>query len=85
MLTTVQAFALASGVLPVFWLARRHTGDERLAFTLSLAYLLYPAVQFGALNDFHPVTLAVPLLLFMIWSLDEDRGVALAGRVRRPR
>ena len=78
MLTTVQAFALASGALPVFWLARKHTGDERVGLTLSFTYLLYPAVQFGALNDFHPVTLAVPLLLFMLWALDEDRLV-LAG------
>ena len=71
-------------MLPVFWLARKHTGDERArGFTLSLTYLLYPAVQFGALNDFHPVTLAVPLLLFMSWALDEDRGRP-GRRVRRP-
>ncbi len=75
LLTTVQAFALASGVLPVYWLARKHAVDERVAFNLSLAYLLYPAVQLSALNDFHPVTLAVPLLLFMVWALDDDRLV----------
>ncbi len=76
MLTTVQALALASGALPVFWLARKHTGDARSACNLALAYLLYPAVQWIAMFDFHPVTLAVPLLLFMVWFLDEDRLVA---------
>jgi uncharacterized membrane protein len=75
LLTTVQALALASGALPVYWLARKHVGDDRAAWALSLAYLLYPAIQWNALNDFHPVTLAIPLLLFMIWFLDEDRLV----------
>ena len=75
LLTTVQAFALAAGALPVFWLARAHTGDRRIALNLAAAYLLFPAVQWGALNDFHPVTLAIPLLLFMVWALDEERLV----------
>jgi uncharacterized membrane protein len=75
LLTTVQALALASGALPVYWLARKHIGDDRGAWALAIAYLLYPAVQWNALNDFHPVTLAIPLLLFMVWFLDEDRLV----------
>ena len=76
MLTTAQALILASGALPVFWLARKHVGDDRAACNLALAYLLFPAVQWIALFDFHPVTLAVPLLLYMIWFLDEDRLLA---------
>ena len=78
MLTTVQALALASGALPVYWLARKHVGDERAAWSLAVAYLLYPAVQWSALNDFHPVTFAIPLLVFMVWYLDEDRLLAAA-------
>ena len=76
LLTTVQALALATGALPVYWLARKHVGDPRAAWSLAIAYLLYPAVQWSALNDFHPVTLAIPLLLFMVWFLDEDRLLA---------
>ena len=60
----------------MFWLARKHIGDDRAACNLALAYLLFPAVQWIALFDFHPVTLAVPLLLYMIWFLDEDRLLA---------
>jgi uncharacterized membrane protein len=30
-------------------------------------------------NDFHPVTLAIPLLLFAIWFLDGDRLIPFAG------
>ena len=75
LLTTVQASAIAIGALPVFWLARKHTGDARPGLCLALGYLLLPAVQWGALNDVHAVTFAIPLLLFCIWFLDEDRPV----------
>jgi uncharacterized membrane protein len=75
MLVTVQAFALASGALPVFWLARKHLGSERAAFGLSLVYLIYPALQWLALDEFHPGALACPLLLYAFWYLDEDRLV----------
>ena len=39
----------------------------------ALAYLLYPATGWLTLNEFHPVALATPLLLFAFWYLDEDR------------
>jgi uncharacterized membrane protein len=75
LLTTLQSVAIATGALPVFWLARKHTGDARAALCLALAYLLLPTVQWQALDDFHPVAFAIPFLLFCIWFLDEDRPV----------
>jgi uncharacterized membrane protein len=76
MLLVVQAVAIALGALPVFWLARKHLGSERTAALFALAYLLYPTVQWLALDDFHPVALACPLLLYGIWYLDEERLLA---------
>jgi uncharacterized membrane protein len=78
MLVTAQAIAIALGALPVFWLARKHLGSERAGLGFALAYLLYPAVQWLTLNEFHPVALACPLLLFAFWYLDEDRLVPFA-------
>jgi len=75
MLVTVQALALASGALPVFWLARKHLGSERAAFGLALVYLIYPPLQWLAVDEFHPGALACPLLLYAFWYLDEDRLV----------
>ena len=74
MLLTVQAGAVALGALPVFWLARKHLASERAALGFALAYLLYPAVQWLTLNEFHPVALATPFLLFALWYLDEGNG-----------
>jgi uncharacterized membrane protein len=77
-LLVAQAVAVALGALPVFWLARKHLGSDRAGAGFALAYLLYPPTQWLTLNEFHPVALACPLLLFAIWYLDEDRLVPFA-------
>ena len=78
MLLTAQALIVAAGAFPVFWLARKHLGSEHAALGFALAYLLYAPVQWLTLDDFHPVALACPLLLFAFWYLDEDRLGAFA-------
>jgi uncharacterized membrane protein len=81
LLVVFQALAVSSGALPVYWLARKHLGSERAAVHFALAYLLYPATQFNAFtvtSSFHAVAIAVPLVLFAIWFLDENRLVPFA-------
>jgi uncharacterized membrane protein len=81
MLLVVQALAVASGALPVYWLARKHLGSERAAAHFAFAYLLFPATQFNALtisSGFHAVSVAVPLILYAIWFLYEERLVLFA-------
>jgi uncharacterized membrane protein len=73
MLLTIQSIAIALGALPVFWLARKHLGSERAALGFALVYLIYPPLQWLALDEFHPGALACPLLLYAFWYLDEDR------------
>jgi uncharacterized membrane protein len=73
MLLVVQSIAIALGAVPVFLLARKHLASERAGAGFALAYLLYPPTQWLALNEFHPVALATPLLLAAFWFLDEDR------------
>ena len=76
LLLTVQALAVALGALPVFWLARKHLRSEGIALGFALAYLVFPATEWMTLNEFHPVALACPLLLYAIWYLDEDQLVS---------
>jgi uncharacterized membrane protein len=78
LLLTTQAVVVAVGALPLYWLAGKYTGSERAALGFSLAYLLYPATDWMTLNEFHPVALACPLLLFAIWYLDEDQLLPFA-------
>jgi uncharacterized membrane protein len=78
LLLVTQAIAVGLGALPVFWLARKHLGSPRAALGFACAYLLYPATDWLALNEFHPVALATPLLLFAFWFLDEERLLPFA-------
>jgi uncharacterized membrane protein len=66
-----QAAALAAGVYPVVRLALKYTGSSLAAALLGGWYLAFPWVLWSAINDVHPVTLAIPLLLYAIWFLDE--------------
>ncbi len=79
MLLVAQAVAVALGALPVFWLARKHLASDRVALGFALAYLIYPPTQWLTLNEFHPVALACPLLLYAIWFLDEGRLLPFAA------
>ena len=80
-LLIIQAVAVASGMVPAFRLGSRYGGRSlgRLAvFWYGLSAAIWHAVAF----DFHPVTLGVPLLMWLIDSADEGRSrivpVALA-------
>jgi uncharacterized membrane protein len=76
-LLVAQAVIVAAGALPAYWLGRRWLGDERLAVAAAAVYLLYPPLQWATLTEFHPVTLAAPLLLFCIWAAEERRYALL--------
>jgi uncharacterized membrane protein len=81
MLVVLEVVAVAAGALPVYWLARKHLSSEFAPACFAFAYLLYPATQSNAIgvgDSFHSVSIAVPLILFAIWFLDEDRLVLFA-------
>lgn len=80
-LLIVQALSVAAGALPVYWLGKKHLASERAGAHLAIAYLILPATQFNAFtpaSGLHAVSFAVPLLLYAIWFLDENRLVPFA-------
>jgi len=78
MLLVAQAVVVAAGAFPVFALARKHLASERAALGFALVYLVLPATQWLTLNEFHPVALACPFLLYAFRYLDDDRLVPFA-------
>ena len=62
-LLILQTAALAMGAIPTYLLARDVLRSTGLALVFALAYLLYPTVEALNLYEFHPVSLATPLLL----------------------
>lgn len=78
LLLVTQAVAVAAGAVPVYLLGRRHLRSDWASAGFAIAYLLHPATQWLVLDDFHPVALATPLLLWGFWFLDSDRLPAFA-------
>ena len=78
MLLVVQAIAVALGALPGLLARAQAPRQDRAGLGFALVYLLYPATEWLTLNEFHPVALACPLLLFAFWYLDEDRLLPFA-------
>jgi uncharacterized membrane protein len=81
LLLTAQAAAVASGAAPVYKLAQKHLRSPRAAAFVAIGYLLFPGTQFNAFsiaNGPHAVSFAIPLILWAIWFLDEERLVPFA-------
>jgi uncharacterized membrane protein len=73
-LLVLQTVALALGAVPLFALALRRLPDLPLVCVgFVVAYLAAPELLGEALWDFHPVTLATPLLLAAFYALDARR------------
>jgi Predicted membrane protein (DUF2079) len=75
-LLVFQTLMLLSGALPVFLLTRRYLPEwPILAALMAAAYLLSPALLGLNIFDFHPVSLATPLLLYAMLALTYKRYV----------
>lgn len=73
MLLVLQAFIVSTGAWPAYRLGTKVTRDPRAGALLAGAYLFYPALGFLVLDEFHPVALATPLLLFAFSYVEENR------------
>jgi uncharacterized membrane protein len=66
-LLVVQSMVLALGAIPVFLIARPILRNGWFALVPALAYLLTPALGWLNLENFHPDSLEVPLVLFALY------------------
>ncbi len=79
LLLVVQTIALALGAVPVYLFAYRQLGSQAKALLFALAYLLYPAMQWANFLEFHPETLATPLLLGALYAQQIERWPLFFG------
>lgn len=77
-LFALQAAACAATAIPVDALARRFTGDARVALTIAVATILTPQLLFASIDDFHSITLcAYPLAVLAIVKAPRRAAVPL--------
>jgi len=72
-LLVFQALWLASGAIPLFLLGRRVLRDEPAALFLATALLAHPSLHGPTFYDFHSVSLAGPLFLWLLFFLESGR------------
>ena len=77
-LLILQAAALGSSVIPLYWLTQRRCGQAAAIF-VSISFLLFPSLHWLNLYDFHQVAFAVPAFLWALERLDRGRRVAAAA------
>ena len=78
----LQAAAVISGVIPLYFIAKENLRKPLMVFPVILAYLLYPPVEFNAALDFHPDHLYIPLMLWAFYFAEKGdywKGIACAG------
>lgn len=63
MLLLLQTFVLAVGSFFVYLIAKEITKNKKFSLLISTCYLIYPALLYSNLYDFHAVTLATTFLL----------------------
>jgi uncharacterized membrane protein len=72
-LLVVQALALAVGAVPAYLLGRMVLRNAWLALIPAFAYLITPALGWLNLENFHPDSFEVPLLLFAFYFMARSR------------
>ncbi len=71
----LQAFALASGVLPLYLICRHRGMRDTWGIFIGLCYLLFGGLWAGIFYDFHEQSLLAPLLLWMLWFAERKKGL----------
>ncbi len=68
-----QAVAVASGIIPVWLLARHFKLSGKAQIAISIIYALYPAISAGCFYDIHENCFLLPLLLWMFYFFEKEK------------
>ncbi len=72
-LIVVEAFTLALGALPVYWIARNRSNSNQIGIFFGIAFLLYPPITWLSFWTFHPEALSITPLLFCWWFASRSK------------
>ncbi len=72
-----QAVVLASGVIPVWLLARHLKLSGKMQMLVTMIYALYPAISAGCFYDIHENCFLAPLLLWMFYFFEKEKYIPM--------
>jgi uncharacterized membrane protein/pimeloyl-ACP methyl ester carboxylesterase/uncharacterized membrane protein YbhN (UPF0104 family) len=73
MLLIIQTIVLSFGAIFVYLLAKNVLKNKTFSLILAASFLIYPAINYTNLYDFHPVTLGTTFLLGVFYFLYKKR------------
>ena len=68
LLFVVQTVVIASGAIPIYAFARKHLESDALGCAFACTYLLYPAVSWTNVENFHPDSFLGVLVAVALWA-----------------
>ena len=68
LLFVVQTVVIASGAIPIYAFARKHLESDALGCVFACTYLLYPAVSWTNVENFHPDSFLGVLVAVALWA-----------------
>jgi uncharacterized membrane protein len=72
-----QAVVLASGVIPVLFLARKFKLSPKASCAVVLIYALFPAISTGCFYDIHENCFLAPLLLWLFYFFEKEKWLPM--------
>jgi uncharacterized membrane protein len=75
-LLVTQAITVASGVIPLYLLGRNILKNATWIVIIVLLYLLYPAIEFNSIVDFHPDHFYIPMALWAFYFAHKGRYIS---------
>ena len=81
-LQLLQTGAVASGVIPLYLIAKEKFPEKLWVIVIVVLYLLYPPVEYNATMEFHPDHVCIPLFLWAFYFVEKGRywqAVVMAG------
>lgn len=76
LLLFLQALVLSIGAIPLFGIARDKLDSRPIAICIVIAYLLYPALGYLNLENFHYNSFLTTIFLFAFWFLLREKFIA---------
>lgn len=74
-LLILQVITVASGVIPLYLLAKNFLKESIGALIIVLLYFLYPATEFNSIADFHPDHIYIPAVLWAFYFAHKGKYI----------
>ncbi len=78
-LQVAQGIIVASGIIPMYLIAKKLSLSPKITLALCAVYALYPAFSCGCSYDIHENAFLAPLLLWLFYFIEKEQWLPMYG------